>query len=140
MRKLLFALGIVIVIAVAFAFVSCGRGSRNAGLTASLGSAMSGSNGSDGGDGAKGSDWENPPIQRSIDEVIAEVRAYVPPAGASARGIFDPLVFEMLRDELVRALEARRDRGVSMLPSRSGAVQRLVLGAPDFGPRTGLGT
>ena len=120
MRNLFFALGIVIVIVVAFAFVSCGRGSRNSGLTASLGSTLSGGSGSDGGAGAQGNEWENPPVQRSIDEVIAEVRAYEPPLEVASSSGFDAQVFEMLRDELVRALEARRDRGVSMLPSREG--------------------
>ena len=114
MRNLFFALGIVIVIVVAFAFVSCGRGSRNSGLTASLGSTLSGGSGSDGGAGAQGNEWENPPVQRSIDEVIAEVRAYEPPLEVASSSGFDAQVFEMLRDELVRALEARRDRGVDI--------------------------
>ena len=79
----------------------------------------------------------------SIEKAIDEARAYMPTGDAASTADFDPLVFEMLRAELIRALEARRDRGVSSLPSKDDAinpVQRPVLGAPWIEPKNGLGT
>src|SRR3990172_7544016 len=54
----------------------------------------------------------------SIEKAIEEVKAYEPPADEASSLGLDPQVFEQLRDELVRSLEARRDRGVSTLPTR----------------------
>jgi len=62
----------------------------------------------------------------SIEEAIAEVKAYEPPAEVTADAGFDPQVFEMLRDELVRQIEARGIRAVDDADFWAKAVPEVV--------------
>ena len=92
--------------------LACGRG----GGRALGGSALSsvGESQTAGQSSGQGDAFSNPHRTLSIEEAIEEARAYEPPADAGV----DPSVFDMLRDEFIRALEERAARGVSMLPCR----------------------
>jgi len=87
---------ILIAIAFAFLFSACSkRSSRHS--TGNLGS-ISTSVSQEQSDGSKPQ-----PVERTLAQVIAEIEAYEPPDDAEV----DPDVFDMLRDELVRQIEAR---------------------------------
>jgi len=60
---------------------------------------------------------EPQPIERTLAQVIAEIEAYEPPAEVVADPDFDPGVFEMLREEFIRQMEASKlDRLTSAAP------------------------
>jgi len=83
---------VVIVTMLMAVFVSCGKGQpRSTGAGWSEPTALSGA----------GSEAE--PVTRTLAQVIAEIEAYEPPGDAGV----DPDVFAMIRDELVRQIEAR---------------------------------
>ncbi len=126
------------------AFLSCGNGKRGGGFTSRLGAGdlPSGVNGgSSVGSVNNAGTWQsqtNSSRTLSIEQAIAEVREYTPPAELTNNAQFDTLVFEQLRNELIRQLELRRERGVSSLPYRetseqrhNNSVPRPVLGAPE---------
>ena len=70
----------------------------------------------------------------TIEQAIADAKAFEPPAEVSADPDFDPGVFEMLRDEFIRQMEASKlDRLTSAVPlGDAGRVTDLTYD-PDAG-------
>jgi len=119
--RVLAVIAAVALIALSFlAFLSCSRskGGPASGLSyLDKNADFAGSRPKDGGS-------SNPIASRtlSIEEAIAEVKAYAPPADEA----IDPQVFEMLRDELVRQIEARGIRAVGDADFWAKAVPEVV--------------
>jgi PKD repeat protein len=80
----------------------------------------------------------NTPQTVAIEQVVADAKAYAPPADVTADPKFDPDVFELLREEFIRAIEERERRFYGAPDSRS--LGRIPSAAPtgDAGRVTDL--
>jgi hypothetical protein len=106
----LFALTLIV-------FMSCGgRAKHSGGLTSRINTGTNQTDGR-GGPACSPEAFNNTGRTLSIEQVIAEVEAYEPTGNAAIE--MDWHAFAVLKNELIKQLESRKERGVSSLPANS---------------------